>query len=83
MIQDLILSGLVDGLARYYDVVCFDRPGFGYRQRPRTQSALPLRWPASSPASAARLRREGAVEASNRRIMGKAQQRPASRPRGP
>jgi pimeloyl-ACP methyl ester carboxylesterase len=37
MIQDLILSGLVDRLARYYRVVCFDRPGFGYSQRPRTR----------------------------------------------
>jgi pimeloyl-ACP methyl ester carboxylesterase len=37
MIQDLILSGLVDRLARHYRVVCFDRPGFGYSQRPRTR----------------------------------------------
>jgi pimeloyl-ACP methyl ester carboxylesterase len=33
MIQDLILSGLVD----HYRVVCFDWPGFGYSQRPRTR----------------------------------------------
>jgi pimeloyl-ACP methyl ester carboxylesterase len=37
MIQDLILSGLVDHLARHYRVVCVDRPGFGYSQRPRTR----------------------------------------------
>jgi pimeloyl-ACP methyl ester carboxylesterase len=37
MIQDLILSGLVDRLADHYRVVCFDRPGFGYSQRPRTR----------------------------------------------
>src|SRR5437660_950687 len=37
MIQDLILSGLVDRLARNYRVLCFDRPGFGYSQRPRTR----------------------------------------------
>ncbi|MGJ4939034.1 alpha/beta fold hydrolase [Bradyrhizobium sp. HKCCYLS1011] len=37
MIQDLILSGLVDRLAASYRVVCFDRPGFGYSQRPRTR----------------------------------------------
>jgi pimeloyl-ACP methyl ester carboxylesterase len=37
MIQDLILSGLVDRLAHHYRVVCFDRPGFGYSQRPRTR----------------------------------------------
>jgi pimeloyl-ACP methyl ester carboxylesterase len=35
MIQDLILSGLVDRLAHNYRVVCFDRPGFGYSHRPR------------------------------------------------
>ncbi|MBV8819138.1 MAG: alpha/beta fold hydrolase, partial [Acidobacteriaceae bacterium] len=37
MVQDLILSGLVDRLARDHRVICFDRPGFGYSQRPRTQ----------------------------------------------
>jgi pimeloyl-ACP methyl ester carboxylesterase len=37
MIQDLILSGLVDRLAQYHRVVCFDRPGFGYSQRPRAR----------------------------------------------
>ncbi|MBO4227709.1 alpha/beta fold hydrolase [Bradyrhizobium neotropicale] len=35
MIQDLVLSGLVDRLAPDYRVVCFDRPGFGYSNRPR------------------------------------------------
>ncbi|WP_246740283.1 alpha/beta fold hydrolase [Bradyrhizobium sp. LCT2] len=35
MIQDFTISGLVDLLARSNRVVCFDRPGFGYRQRPR------------------------------------------------
>lgn len=37
MIQDFILSGLVDLLAHNYRVVCFDRPGFGYSHRPRTR----------------------------------------------
>jgi len=37
MIQDFILSGLVDRLAHNYRVVCFDRPGFGYSHRPRTR----------------------------------------------
>ncbi|UPK30963.1 alpha/beta fold hydrolase [Bradyrhizobium sp. 195] len=37
MIQDLVLSGLVDRLAQNYRVVCFDRPGFGYSDRPRTR----------------------------------------------
>ena len=35
MIQDFTISGLVDLLARSNRVVCFDRPGFGYSQRPR------------------------------------------------
>jgi pimeloyl-ACP methyl ester carboxylesterase len=37
MIQDLTISGLVDLLASRYRVICFDRPGFGYSQRPRTR----------------------------------------------
>src|SRR4051812_46426991 len=37
MIQDLVLSGLIDRLAHNYRVVCFDRPGFGYSDRPRTR----------------------------------------------
>lgn len=35
MIQDFMIGGLVDLLARSNRVVCFDRPGFGYSQRPR------------------------------------------------
>jgi pimeloyl-ACP methyl ester carboxylesterase len=35
MIQDLLISGIVDRLAYRYRVLCFDRPGFGYSQRPR------------------------------------------------
>jgi pimeloyl-ACP methyl ester carboxylesterase len=35
MIQDFTISGLVDLLARRNRVLCFDRPGFGYSQRPR------------------------------------------------
>ncbi len=37
MIQDLILSGLVDRLAGRCRVICFDRPGFGYSNRPRAR----------------------------------------------
>jgi pimeloyl-ACP methyl ester carboxylesterase len=37
LIQDLILSGLVDRLAAHNRVLCFDRPGFGYSQRPRAR----------------------------------------------
>jgi pimeloyl-ACP methyl ester carboxylesterase len=46
MIQDLIISGLVDQFAKRYRVVCFDRPGFGYSQRPRTRI-----WTATSQAA--------------------------------
>ncbi|QOG22984.1 alpha/beta fold hydrolase [Bradyrhizobium sp. SEMIA] len=41
MIQDLILSGLVDRLAHNFRVICFDRPGFGYSDRPRTRIWTP------------------------------------------
>jgi pimeloyl-ACP methyl ester carboxylesterase len=37
LIQVLIISGLVDRLARRNRVLCFDRPGFGYSQRPRAR----------------------------------------------
>jgi pimeloyl-ACP methyl ester carboxylesterase len=37
LIQDLVISGLVDRLARHNRVLCFDRPGFGYSQRPRAR----------------------------------------------
>jgi pimeloyl-ACP methyl ester carboxylesterase len=35
LIQDFILSGLVDALAARYRVIVFDRPGYGYSERPR------------------------------------------------
>ena len=41
MIQDLVLSGLVDLLAGSHRVICFDRPGFGYSQRPRSHLWTP------------------------------------------
>src|SRR6202022_797407 len=37
VIQDFTISGLVDLLARRNRVLCFDRPGFGYSQRPRSR----------------------------------------------
>jgi pimeloyl-ACP methyl ester carboxylesterase len=37
MIQDFTISGLVDLLARNHRVLCFDRPGFGHSQRPRSR----------------------------------------------
>ncbi len=35
LIQDFMVSGLVDRLAERYRVIVFDRPGFGYSSRPR------------------------------------------------
>lgn len=34
-LQDFVASGLVDRLAEHYRVIAFDRPGFGYSERPR------------------------------------------------
>jgi pimeloyl-ACP methyl ester carboxylesterase len=36
MIQDFESSGLVDLAAKTYRVIAFDRPGFGYGERPRS-----------------------------------------------
>jgi len=36
MIQDFGSSGLVDLAAKTYHVIAFDRPGFGYSDRPRS-----------------------------------------------
>jgi pimeloyl-ACP methyl ester carboxylesterase len=35
MIQDLVISGLLESAAKHYRVLCFDRPGFGHSTRPR------------------------------------------------
>ncbi|WP_235007786.1 alpha/beta fold hydrolase [Caballeronia humi] len=35
LLQDFVGSGLVDRLARHHRVIAFDRPGFGYSERPR------------------------------------------------
>lgn len=35
MIQDWIVSGLLDALAQSHRVIAFDRPGFGHSDRPR------------------------------------------------
>ena len=37
MLQDFLISGLSDLLAQNHRVVCFDRPGFGFSQRPRSR----------------------------------------------
>jgi len=41
MIQDFIGSGLIDVLARRHHVLCFDRPGYGHSQRPRSRLWTP------------------------------------------
>jgi pimeloyl-ACP methyl ester carboxylesterase len=38
MAEDFRLSGLMDTLSRQYRVIAFDRPGYGYSERPRNQS---------------------------------------------
>ena len=37
MVQDWLISGLVDALRRDWRVICIDRPGYGYTGRPRTR----------------------------------------------
>jgi len=41
MIQDFASSGLIDLLAQRNRVLCFDRPGFGHSQRPRSRIWTP------------------------------------------
>ena len=41
MIQDWIVSGLFDRLSETHRVIAFDRPGFGYSERPRTRLWTP------------------------------------------
>lgn len=36
LLQDLQISGLIDRAAEHYRVIAFDRPGYGYSERPRT-----------------------------------------------
>lgn len=42
MIEEMLSSGLVDRLARSHRVIVFDRPGFGYSERPRTRIWTPM-----------------------------------------
>jgi hypothetical protein len=48
MIQDFTSSGLVERAARRYRVIVFDRPGFGYSDRPRRTIRTPDAKPTSS-----------------------------------
>jgi pimeloyl-ACP methyl ester carboxylesterase len=36
LLQDLIISGLVDAASSKFRAICFDRPGFGHSSRPRS-----------------------------------------------
>lgn len=39
--QDWAVSGVFDGLATDHRVIAFDRPGFGYSDRPRNVNSTP------------------------------------------
>ena len=41
--EDFLASGIIDRLATRYRVIAFDRPGFGYTQRPRGIDWTPIR----------------------------------------
>jgi pimeloyl-ACP methyl ester carboxylesterase len=41
LIDEFLVSGLVDRLARNHRVIVFDRPGFGYSSRPRSRIWTP------------------------------------------
>ena len=46
MLDDLLISGVVDHAARRYRAIAFDRPGFGHSERPRGRN-----WTAAAQAS--------------------------------
>jgi pimeloyl-ACP methyl ester carboxylesterase len=41
--EDFVTSGIIDKAAQHYRVIAFDRPGFGYSDRPRTTVWTPDR----------------------------------------
>ncbi len=41
LVQDFMVSGLVDALATNFRVIAFDRPGYGYSERPRDRAWTP------------------------------------------
>lgn len=45
MLQDWIVSGALDALAQSHRVIAFDRPGFGYSERPRSRVWTPTLGP--------------------------------------
>jgi alpha-beta hydrolase superfamily lysophospholipase len=38
MVEDMLISGVVDAAASAYRAIVFDRPGFGHSERPRDRS---------------------------------------------
>ncbi|HEX5958607.1 MAG TPA: alpha/beta hydrolase [Hyphomicrobiaceae bacterium] len=46
MLEDMLISGVVGQAAQRYRAIAFDRPGFGYSERPRTRT-----WTAAAQAS--------------------------------
>jgi pimeloyl-ACP methyl ester carboxylesterase len=46
MLEDMLISGVIDRAARQYRAIAFDRPGFGHSERPRGRS-----WTAAAQAS--------------------------------
>ena len=46
MVEDLLISGVIDRAARHYRAIAFDRPGFGHTERPRGRN-----WTAAAQAS--------------------------------
>jgi pimeloyl-ACP methyl ester carboxylesterase len=42
MIQDFLVSGFFDAAARSFRVIAFDRPGYGYSERPRLRLWTPM-----------------------------------------
>ena len=65
MIADMEISGLVNEAAKRYRVIVFDRPGYGYSERPRDQSVGTQRTGRSIPSCfrSARLRPSSGIRA--------------------
>jgi pimeloyl-ACP methyl ester carboxylesterase len=55
MVDDMLISGLVDRMAQSHRAIAFDRPGFGHTERPRGQSWDAAEQAALLPAAFARL----------------------------
>src|ERR1700733_8695430 len=55
MVQDIIISGLLDRVGRSHRAVAFDRPGFGFSERPRGRAWGPAEQAALLPSAFERL----------------------------